>query len=501
MKSVKIFLLAISVFIFAFSSLVYAEVPQMINYQGKITKPSGALIDTTVGMVFSIYSDSTGGTTLWTEPQTVKVEYGVYSVLLGSVNPIPDSVFNGSVRYLGLKVGDDQEMTPRKAMVSVGYAYHSVTADTAHFAMPDADWTINGDTIYHLNGNVGIGTNTPSPFAKLDIIMSSSEDFPVGVQSTVQGHNSVGVVGAGMPSHSSGGDATGVKGGAVASPNSVGNNIYGGYFLTLPISSAKNYYGVYAWGNGPSNEATYGVYAKAMGSNVVNYGIYAEVPEGDSGFAGYFQGEKSYFSGNVGIGTIDTDDYKLYVKGKNKGIYAVATEGATLTTTSGETPFDVAAQPPDGRPYAVVADVNTPNSVLTGGGYYTKLFTANAPNVSYLYGANFNVDDNDLSGNPHEIRAIHAGLLNTGADDYAVEITANDPSYAIYTNGDGKVYFSGKVGIGTTSPERALHISDVMRLQPRASAPSNPSEGDIYVDSTDHHIYCYLNGVWKQLDN
>jgi hypothetical protein len=57
-----------------------------------------------------------------------------------------------------------------------------------------------------------------------------------------------------------------------------------------------------------------------------------------------------------------------------------------------------------------------------------------------------------------------------------------------------------KVGIGTTSPQRALHISDVMRLEPRASAPASPSEGDIYVNSTDHHIYCYLNGVWKQLD-
>ena len=57
-----------------------------------------------------------------------------------------------------------------------------------------------------------------------------------------------------------------------------------------------------------------------------------------------------------------------------------------------------------------------------------------------------------------------------------------------------------KVGIGTTNPQRPLHISDVMRLEPRAAAPSNPSNGDIYVNSTDNHVYCYLNG-WKQLDN
>ena len=131
MKSVKILLVCL-VAILVFSSLAYAEVPRMINYQGKITRPSGALVDTTTSMVFSIYADSVGGAPLWIETQaSVKVEYGVFSVLLGSVNPIPATVFDGNTRYLGLKVGSDSEMTPRKAIVSVGYAYKSFVADTA----------------------------------------------------------------------------------------------------------------------------------------------------------------------------------------------------------------------------------------------------------------------------------------------------------------------------------------------------------------------------------
>lgn len=44
-------------------------------------------------------------------------------------------------------------------------------------------------------------------------------------------------------------------------------------------------------------------------------------------------------------------------------------------------------------------------------------------------------------------------------------------------------------------------INDVLHLEPRASAPPGPLEGDIYVNSGDNHIYCYLNGAWKQLDN
>jgi len=43
-------------FVILFFSFVSAEVPKMINYQGKITTPQGALIDTAADMIFTIYS-------------------------------------------------------------------------------------------------------------------------------------------------------------------------------------------------------------------------------------------------------------------------------------------------------------------------------------------------------------------------------------------------------------------------------------------------------------
>jgi hypothetical protein len=157
--------LGLLIALFPFSS---AQVPQLINYQGKLTKASGAPLDTTIQMVFTIYDDSTGGNPLWTETQnSVNVEKGVFNVLLGSSVPVSYSTFNGTIRYLGVKVGGDPEITPRRPIVSVAYAYRSLEADTADYAraspaVPDNDWVINEDNIYHLNGNVGIGTTSPN---------------------------------------------------------------------------------------------------------------------------------------------------------------------------------------------------------------------------------------------------------------------------------------------------------------------------------------------------
>jgi hypothetical protein len=71
---------------------------------------------------------------------------------------------------------------------------------------------------------------------------------------------------------------------------------------------------------------------------------------------------------------------------------------------------------------------------------------------------------------------------------------------------------NGNVGIGTASPRTLLEINgtlhatgmvtfeDVLQLSPRNSPPQNPKEGQLYVNENDHHIYCFLDGVWKRLD-
>jgi len=122
-------------------SISYSAVPQTINYQGYLTDSGGTPINGTVQMLFSIYDVSSGGTALWIENQTVNVNNGIYSVVLGETTPI--NLAFDTQYYLGVVVGGDPEMTPRQALTSVPYAF---SADVADYAV-DADTATDADTV------------------------------------------------------------------------------------------------------------------------------------------------------------------------------------------------------------------------------------------------------------------------------------------------------------------------------------------------------------------
>ncbi|MDD5530555.1 MAG: hypothetical protein PHX21_11090 [bacterium] len=116
-------------------------IPTEINYQGWLGTSAADTVAVSgkLNMVFKIYTASTDGTLLWTEQDSVQVSRGIFNVLLGSVTPIPDSLFNNSSLYLETQVGLEV-LSPRKKIVSVGYAIksknsdNSINADTANYA-------------------------------------------------------------------------------------------------------------------------------------------------------------------------------------------------------------------------------------------------------------------------------------------------------------------------------------------------------------------------------
>lgn len=163
--------ITLGLIVFLFINTLQAQIPHLLNYQGKLTNSEGAAISGTFRMVFSIYSDSAGATSIWDETQNITVKNGIFNVLLGSVEPLKETVFDGGGdRYLGLQIGNElTEMKPRFRLTSVAYAMHANSARTLSASNGDPKDPIVLDS----NGNVGIGTNKPEH--KLQINANQSD--------------------------------------------------------------------------------------------------------------------------------------------------------------------------------------------------------------------------------------------------------------------------------------------------------------------------------------
>jgi len=148
---------------FSFLNCSYAVVPHLINYQGKLTDPTGKpVVDNTYSVTFKIYDNSAGNNPLWTEIQSVPVQKGIFSVMLGGVTPL-NLTFEKQY-YLGIQVGQDAEMRPLQQLTSSGYAFRAENADNATQAQ-------NANTI------TGIGVNA-TPASNKILPLDASAKLP-----------------------------------------------------------------------------------------------------------------------------------------------------------------------------------------------------------------------------------------------------------------------------------------------------------------------------------
>lgn len=143
-------LLILLIIDFTVSSGMAQEVPQQISYQGKLME-NGQPVTGTRTFIFTIDT--------WTETHTdIPIEDGLYSVQLGSINPIPFEIFtDNATATLQISV-DGTLLEPTTDILSVPYAFKAGNAHSADQL---------GEVVYLDNNNVGIGTTTPQ--AALDM--------------------------------------------------------------------------------------------------------------------------------------------------------------------------------------------------------------------------------------------------------------------------------------------------------------------------------------------
>jgi hypothetical protein len=214
MKGIAQFTVVGAVCLLALASGAAAAVPHQMHYQGHLTDEEGQPLDTVISMTFTIYDDRIAGLPWWTETQdSVSVTAGLFTVLLGWVNPLSDTVFVDPFRWLGITVGDDPEISPRTELVTVPWAFRVATVDGASGGMinsgmevlgnvdaggfsiggvplgtsSDSYWSQIDSNIFYNLGNVGIGTTTPAEALDVQGNLHASGALMSGSSITIDG--------------------------------------------------------------------------------------------------------------------------------------------------------------------------------------------------------------------------------------------------------------------------------------------------------------------------
>jgi len=135
------------------ASAVFGAVPRLINFQGILRDGSGnPVAGGSYSVTFKIYDDPAAGNLLWSEKQSVTTDSGPFAVLLGAINPVPDSVFTDTLRWLGITASPDaNEMSPRQQLVLTGDIYR---------VRPAEGGGITGDS--SVSGKVEVKATSPS---------------------------------------------------------------------------------------------------------------------------------------------------------------------------------------------------------------------------------------------------------------------------------------------------------------------------------------------------
>ena len=145
--------------------------PAYLNYQGKLSDPSGNPKTGTFSFQFDLYSQASGGTLLFTDANfsgsnPVAVVNGLYSVQIGSLaaGGIPPSVFFTPEVWLEIRVkagtslAGAETLTPRERLAAAPFAIRAAAAEHLGYGVAIATYSTDG--VLHLPYGLSAATVT-----------------------------------------------------------------------------------------------------------------------------------------------------------------------------------------------------------------------------------------------------------------------------------------------------------------------------------------------------
>jgi hypothetical protein len=465
-RGLILILLAMGAVLAAAASPAAAQQSRTISYQGFLADSLGnPITDTTLEMVFRILSDS-DGVELWSETHPeVSFNDGGFSVLLGSINGIPDSAFTQYEPWLQVGIS-----TGKATLVFVPAPIGAVP-----FAVVMLGSTINGDL--HVTGKATIGPNhvNNGDWA----FVAGNNNVAYGDFATVFG-NLNGVVDNGGTVSGGVQNQAGYNDGIV--DNQTNATVGGGTFNYATATNATV-------GGGSSNSATA---ANAIVGGGTSNSATASIATVGGGSGNQASGLASTIAG----GWDNTaDNSKAAIGGgiENHASGEASTiAGGTSNSASGNQSAIIGGQ----------SNVASGEWTTIGGGYFNKargnfsavcggggtsMADSNRAGASYSFvgGGRQNIANGSYSIVPggYQNQALgsysfsagrHAIAEHHGTFVWADNSTSNE--FRSTNNNQFLIRATGGVGINTDDPAAALHVSGTVRMD-GFTMPTNAVDG------------------------
>jgi hypothetical protein len=543
----KVIFLAICFILLSFSG--YAQTPDLLNYQAVLRDAGGEIIaNQSVEVQISIIDISAEGDAVFTESHNVTTsDYGLINLVVGTGSPIfgsfSDIDWTMNDKYIGVMVDAGSGFTDLGAsqLLSVPYALHASSAsnlgdENIYIPQPDTLFAVkdhDGNVVFAVfpdgvkviveeasKGNVGgfaVSGRSPTKADGTDIFRVTPDSTRIYVNDTVQ--------------------SKGAVGGFAVSGRSPTKGINDQY-MVVTIDSTRIFTQNAEGGFGVRDNST-GSSQSYLQLTPQNYFIGHESGVSiTTGAYNSFMGYKSGLSTSTGdnnvflgyqTGYSNTEGFNNVFIGYNSGFSNI--DGYRNVFIGYEAGYDNTSGFLNTFIGNVAGTNNTDGAANTIIGNYAGYSNLGGDENVFI-GQSAGFGNESGSNNIYIGRATAynnaGGSLNTyvghfsGYTDNSSTFNVFIGAYSGYSveNGTSNVFIGKYAGYNETSVSDKLIISnsqtknliegdfandkvtikDVLKLTPRTTAPADPVEGEIYVNSTLHHIYCYLNGVWVQLD-